>query len=184
MVNEIFKDTQTKMSKVVEHYRNEVATIRTGRANPGLVEPIKVDYYGSMSPLKNIAQISTPEPQVIVIQPFDPSSLDLITKAITTSDLGFTPNNDGQVVRINIPPLTEDRRKEYVKLAHNMIEEGRVAVRNARRDGNDSLKKLNKDHELSDDNLKRALDDVQEMTDKNIKELNVILENKEKEILH
>ena len=184
MVNEIFKDTQTKMSKVVEHYRNEVATIRTGRANPGLVEPIKVDYYGSMSPLKNIAQISTPEPQVIVIQPFDPSSLDLITKAITTSDLGFTPNNDGQVVRINIPPLTEDRRKEYVKLAHNMIEEGRVAVRNARRDGNDSLKKLNKDNELSDDNLKRALDDVQEMTDKNIKELNVILENKEKEILH
>ena len=184
MVNEIFRDTQTKMSKVVEHYRNEVATIRTGRANPGLVEPIKVDYYGSMSPLKNIAQISTPEPQVIVIQPFDPSSLDLITKAITTSDLGFTPNNDGQVVRINIPPLTEDRRKEYVKLAHNMIEEGRVAVRNARRDGNDGLKKINKDHELSDDNLKRALDDVQEMTDKNIKELNMILENKEKEILH
>ena len=184
MVNEIFKDTQEKMAKVVEHYRNEVASIRTGRANPGLVEPIRVDYYGSMSPLKNIAQISTPEPQVIVIQPFDPSSLDIIAKAIVSSDLGFTPNNDGQVIRINIPPLTEDRRKEYVKLAHNMVEEGRVAVRNARRDGNDSLKKLNKDHELSDDNLKRALDDIQEMTDKNIKELNLILENKEKEILH
>lgn len=184
MVNEIFKETQEKMAKVVEHYRNEVATIRTGRANPGLVEPIRVDYYGSMSPLKNIAQISTPEAQVIVIQPFDPSSLDIIAKAIVSSDLGFTPNNDGQIIRINIPPLTEDRRKEYVKLAHNMIEEGRVAVRNARRDGNDGLKKLNKDHELSDDNLKRALDDIQEMTDKNIKELNLILENKEKEILH
>ncbi len=184
MVNEIFKETQTKMLKVIEHYRNEIATIRTGRANPGLVEPIKVDYYGSMSPLKNIAQISTPEPQVIVIQPFDPSILDSITKAITTSELGFTPNNDGQVIRINIPPLTEDRRKEYVKLANNMVEEGRVAVRNARREANDSLKKMNKDNELSDDNLKRALDDIQEMTDKNIKELNVILENKEKEILH
>ena len=184
MVNEIFKETQTKMAKVIDHYRNEVATIRTGRANPGLVEPIRVDYYGSMSPLKNIAQISTPEPQVIVIQPFDPSSLDIITKAIVVADIGFTPNNDGQVIRINVPPLTEDRRKEYVKLAHNMVEEGRVGVRNVRREANDSLKKLNKDHELSDDNLKRALDDIQEMTDKNIKELNVILENKEKEILH
>ena len=153
MVNEIFKDTQGNMSKVIEHYRNEVASIRTGRANPGLVDSIKVDYYGSISPLKNIAQISTPEAQVIIIQPFDPSSLDLITKAITSSDLGFTPNNDG-------------------------------LIRNARREANDSLKRLNKEHELSDDNLKRAMDDVQEMTDKNIKQLNLILENKEKEILH
>jgi|TARA_B000000557_G_scaffold190033_1_gene155762 ribosome recycling factor len=172
------------MTKIIEHYQNGIASIRTGRANPGLVESIKVDYYGSSSPLKNIAQISTPESQVIVIQPFDPSSLDLITKAITSSDLGFTPNNDGQVIRINIPPLTEDRRKEYVKLAHNMIEDGRIAIRNARRDANDNLKKINKQNELSDDNLKRALDDVQEITDKNIKELNLILANKEKEILN
>jgi len=184
LVNEIFKDTQVKMAKVVDHYRNEVATIRTGRANTGLVEPVRVDYYGSMTPLKNIAQISTPEPQVIVIQPFDPTSLGLIEKAITSTDLGLTPNNDGQIIRINIPPLTEDRRKEYVKLAHNMIEAGRVAIRNTRRESNDSLKKINKEHELSDDNLKRALDDIQEMTDKSIKELNGILENKEKEILN
>ncbi|MED5474411.1 MAG: ribosome recycling factor [Candidatus Neomarinimicrobiota bacterium] len=184
MVNEIFKSIQLKMTKIIEHYQNGIASIRTGRANPGLVESIKVDYYGSSSPLKNIAQISTPESQVIVIQPFDPSSLDLITKAITSSDLGFTPNNDGQVIRINIPPLTEDRRKEYVKLAHNMIEDGRIAIRNARRDANDNLKKINKQNELSDDNLKRALDDVQEITDKNIKELNLILANKEKEILN
>ena len=184
MVNEIFKSIQLKMTKIIEHYQNGIASIRTGRANPGLVESIKVDYYGSSSPLKNIAQISTPESQVIVIQPFDPSSLDLITKAITNSDLGFTPNNDGQVIRINIPPLTEDRRKEYVKLAHNMIEDGRIAIRNARRDANDNLKKINKQNELSDDNLKRALDDVQEITDKNIKELNLILANKEKEILN
>lgn len=184
MVNEIFKSIQLKMTKIIEHYQNGIASIRTGRANPGLVESIKVDYYGSSSPLKNIAQISTPESQVIVIQPFDPSSLDLITKAITSSDLGFTPNNDGQVIRINIPPLTEDRRKEYVKLAHNMIEDGRIAIRNARRDANDNLKKMNKQNELSDDNLKRALDDIQEITDKNIKELNLILANKEKEILN
>ena len=184
MINEIFKETQVKMAKAVDHYRNEVATIRTGRANPGLVEPVRVDYYGSMSPLKNIAQISTPEPQVIVIQPFDPSSLGLIEKAITSADLGLTPNNDGQIIRINIPPLTEDRRKEYVKLAHNMIETGRIAIRNIRRESNDSLKKVNKEHELSDDNLKRALDDIQEMTDENIKELNGILSNKEKEILN
>ena len=184
MVNEIFKSIQLKMTKIIEHYQNGIASIRTGRANPGLVESIKVDYYGSSSPLKNIAQISTPESQVIVIQPFDPSSLDLITKAITSSDLGFTPSNDGQVIRINIPPLTEDRRKEYVKLAHNMIEDGRIAIRNARRDANDNLKKINKQNELSDDNLKRALDDVQEITDKNIKELNLILANKEKEILN
>ena len=184
MVNEIFKSIQLKMTKIVEHYQNGIASIRTGRANPGLVESVKVDYYGSSSPLKNIAQISTPESQVIVIQPFDPTSLDLITKAITSSDLGFTPNNDGQVIRINIPPLTEDRRKEYVKLAHNMIEDGRIAIRNARRDANDNLKKMNKQNQLSDDNLKRALDDVQEITDKNIKELNLILANKEKEILN
>ena len=184
MINEIFRETQVKMAKVVEHYRNEVATIRTGRANPGLVEPVRVDYYGSMSPLKNIAQISTPEPQVIVILPFDPTSLELIEKAITNSDIGLTPNNDGQIIRINIPPLTDDRRKEYVKLAHNMIEEGRVAVRNIRRESNDNLKKINNEHELSDDNIKRALDDIQEMTNKNIKELNEILENKEKEILN
>ena len=157
MINEIFRETQVKMAKVVEHYINEVATIRTGRANPGLVEPVRVDYYGSMSPLKNIAQISTPEPQVIVIQPFDPTSLELIERAITNSDIGLTPNNDGQIIRINIPPLTDDRRKEYVKLAHNMIEEGRVAVRNTRRESNDNLKKINKEHELSDDNLKRSL---------------------------
>ena len=184
MVNEIFKSIQFKMTKIIEHYQNGIASIRTGRANPGLVESIKVDYYGSSSPLKNMAQISTPESQVIVIQPFDPSSLDLITKAITSSDLGFTPNNDGQVIRINIPPLTEDRRKEYVKLAHNMIEDGRIAIRNARRDANDNLKKMNKQNELSDDNLKRALDDIQEITDKNIKELNLILANKENEILN
>ena len=152
-------------------------------ANPGLVEPVRVDYYGSMSPLKNIAQISTPEPQVIVILPFDPTSLELIEKAIINSDIGLTPNNDGQIIRINIPPLTDDRRKEYVKLAHNMIEEGRVAVRNIRRESNDNLKNINKEHELSDDNLQRALDDVQELTDKHIDDLNKIQKAKEEEIL-
>ena len=183
MVNEIFKDANDKMIKIIEHYSTEVASIRTGRANPGLVESVKVDYYGCISPLKNISQISAPEPQVILIQPFDPNILALIEKAIQNSDTGLTPSNDGNVIRLNIPALTEERRKEYVKLAHNLIEEGRVAIRNIRRDSNESLKKLNKDHDLSDDNLQRALDDIQELTDKNIDELNKKLEAKEKEIL-
>ena len=183
MVNDIFKDVHDRMFKVIEHYTAEVASIRTGRANSGLVESIKIDYYGSTSPLKNISQISTPEPQVIMIQPFDPNSLPLIEKAIQNSDVGLNPNNDGNVIRLNIPALTEERRKEYVKLAHNMIEEGRVGIRNIRRDANEGLKKLNKSHDLSDDNLQRALDDIQELTDKNIVELNNKLEAKEKEIL-
>ena len=183
MVNEIFKDANDRMIKVIEHYSIEVASIRTGRANPGLVESVKVDYYGSMSPLKNISQISTPEPQVILIQPFDPNILALIEKAIQNSDTGLTPSNDGNVIRLNIPALTEERRKEYVKLAHHLIEEGRVAIRNIRRDSNEGLKKLNKSNDLSDDNLQRALDDIQELTNKNIGELKKILEAKEKEIL-
>lgn len=183
MVNEVFKDANDRMVKIIDHYSTEIASIRTGRANPGLVESVKVDYYGSMSPLKNISQISTPEPQVILIQPFDPGSLPLIEKAIQNSELGLSPNNDGNTIRLNIPALTEDRRKEYVKLAHNLIEEGRVRIRNIRRDANDELKKSNKNHVLSDDNLKRALDYVQELTDKKIEELNKILQAKEKEIL-
>ena len=183
MVNEIFKDTQEKMANVVEHYRKEVATIRTGRANPGLIEPVRVDYYGSMSPLKNIAQISTPEPQVIVIQPFDPTSLELIETAIINSNVGLTPNNDGNVIRLNIPTLTEERRKELIKVVHKIIEEGRVSIRNIRRDANDHLKKHEKGHELSEDNLRRAMDNIQEMTDGHIKELNQLQESKEEEIM-
>ena len=183
MVNELFQDLKNKMEKAVDHYRGEVATIRTGRASVNILDPIRVDYYGSPQPLKSIAQISVPEAQSIVIQPFDPSSMEQIERAIISSDLGLNPNNDGNIIRLTIPALTEERRKELVRVVHHIIEEGRVAIRNIRRDGNDQLKKYNNSHELSDDNLKRALDDVQEMTDKNINELNQIQKIKEEEIL-
>ena len=183
MINELFIDVKDRMNKAVEHYRHEVASIRTGRASTSILDSIKVDYYGTPTPLNNIAHMSVPEGQLIVIQPFDPGSLEAIEKAIIGSDVGLTPNNDGNVIRLNIPSLTEERRKELVKVIHKIIEEGRVAVRNIRRDANDHLKKSEKDHDLSEDNLRRATDNIQEMTDDHIKELNQIQEAKEKEIL-
>ena len=183
MINELFIDVKDRMNKAVEHYRHEVSTIRTGRASTSILDGVKVDYYGTQSPLSNIAHITVPEGQLIVIQPFDPSSLEFIEKAIIASDVGITPNNDGNVIRLNIPSLTEERRKELMKVVNKIIEEGRVAVRNIRRDANDHLKQSEKDHDLSEDNLKRATDNIQEMTDEHIKSLNAIQEAKEKEIL-
>ena len=183
MENEIYSDIKSKMIKTIEHYSHEVAIIRTGRASSDILDTIKVDYYGTLSPLKNIAHVSVPEAQSILIQPFDPSSLESIEKAITVSDLGLSPNNDGNLIRLNIPALTEERRKDLVKLVHKTIEEGRIAVRNLRRDANEQFKALEKKHEISEDNLKRCLDNIQELTDDFIKKLNTIQDDKEKEIL-
>ncbi|HIG51019.1 MAG TPA: ribosome recycling factor [Candidatus Marinimicrobia bacterium] len=183
MINELFVDVKDRMNKAVEHYRHEVSTIRTGRASANILDVVKVDYYGTPTPLNNIAHVTVPEGQLIVIQPFDPSSLEFIEKAIMSSDVGLTPNNDGSVIRLNIPTLTEERRKDLVKVVHKIIEEGRVAVRNIRRDANDLLKKSEKDNDLSEDNLRRATDNIQEMTDEHIKNLNQIEEAKEKDIL-
>ena len=183
MINELFTDVKDRMNKAVEHYHHEVTSIRTGRASTSIMDGIKVDYYGTRTPLSNIAHITIPEGQLIVIQPFDSSSLAFIEKAIISSDVGLTPNNDGNVIRLNIPSLTEERRIELVKVVHKIIEEGRVAIRNIRRDANDHLKKSEKDHDLSEDNLKRAIDNIQEMTDDHIKYLDQIQDAKEKEIL-
>ena len=183
MINELFIDVKDRMNKAVEHYRHEIASIRTGRASTSIMDGIKVDYYGTQTQLSNIAHVTVPEGQLIVIQPFDPSSLEFIEKAIISSDVGLTPNNDGNVIRLNIPSLTEERRKELVKVVHKIIEEGRVAIRNIRRDANDHLKKSEKDHDLSEDNLRRATENIQEMTDDHIKNLNQIQDAKEKEIL-
>ena len=183
MINELFIDVKDRMNKAVEHYRHEIASIRTGRASTSIMDGIKVDYYGNQTPLSNIAHITVPEGQLIVIQPFDPSSLEFIEKAIISSDVGLTPNNDGNVIRLNIPSLTEERRKELVKVVHKIIEEGRVAIRNIRRDANDHLKKSEKEHDLSEDNLRRATENIQGMTDDYIKNLNEIQNAKEKEIL-
>jgi ribosome recycling factor len=183
MINDIFVEVKDRMSKALDHYRHEISTIRTGRASPNILDIIKVDYYGTMTPLSNIAHVSVPEAQLIVVQPFDPTSLESIEKAIMNSDVGLTPNNDGNVIRLNIPALTEERRKEFVKIVHKMIEDGRVAIRNIRRDANDQLKKLEKEHELSEDNLKRALENMQESTDEFIKELNDLQTMKEKQLM-
>ena len=183
MINELFNDVKDRMNKAIAHYRHELATIRTGRATSSILDGVKVDYYGTPTFINNIAHITVPEGQLIVIQPFDPNTLEIIEKAITASDVGLTPNNDGNVIRLNIPSLTEERRKELIKVVHKIIEEGRVAVRNIRRDANDHLKKYEKGHDLSEDNLRRAMDNIQDMTDVHIEELNQVQDSKEKEIM-
>jgi ribosome recycling factor len=167
------------MDKSVLHYQSEVSTIRTGRASTALLDSIKVDFYGTLSPLNNIALISAPDAHLITIQPYDPGALEAIEKAITLSDVDLTPNNDGSIIRLSIPPLTEERRKELVKLVHKVIEDGRISIRNIRRDSNDRLKGL----EISEDNLKIELDNIQDLTNEFIEKLNKIQDNKEKEIL-
>ena len=182
MVEQIYNEMKSQMDKTIVHYQNELSKIRTGRASVAMLDSVNVDYYGAMQPLKNIAHISVPESQMIAITPFDPSSIEIIESAIVSSDLGMNPNNDGNVIRLSVPALTEERRVEITKHVHKIIEEGRVSIRNIRREVNDRIKKL-KDEGISEDNIKRALDNVQETTDDSIKKLNSISETKEKEIL-
>tara|TARA_X000001036_G_scaffold315709_1_gene294191 strand:+ start:1722 stop:2264 length:543 start_codon:yes stop_codon:yes gene_type:complete len=179
MSEEIYNECKDRMDKSVLHYQSEVSTIRTGRASTALLDSIKVDFYGTLSPLNNIALISAPDAHLITIQPYDPGALEAIEKAITLSDVDLTPNNDGSIIRLSIPPLTEERRKELVKLVHKVIEDGRISIRNIRRDSNDRLKGL----EISEDNLKIELDNIQDLTNEFIEKLNKIQDNKEKEIL-
>ena len=168
MSEEIYNECKDRMDKSVLHYQSEVSTIRTGRASTALLDSIKVDFYGTLSPLNNIALISTPDAHLITIQPYDPGALEAIEKAITLSDVDLTPNNDGSIIRLSIPPLTEERRKELVKLVHKVIEDGRISIRNIRRDSNDRLKGL----EISEDNLKIELDNIQDLTNEFIEKLN------------
>lgn len=180
MSNQELKDN---MHKSVEATQRNFATIRTGRANPSLLDRINVEYYGTETPLKSLATISTPDSQTIAIQPFDNGSMGLIEKAIATSDLGLTPNNDGKIIRINVPPLTEERRKEFCKLAAKYAEEGKVALRNIRRDAIDKVKKLEKDAELSKDQSHDEQDGIQKLTDTFITEIENYLAEKEADIL-
>ena len=183
MSEKIYNQGKERMEKTVLHYQSEISIIRTGRASTNLLDAIKVDFYGTLSPLKNIALVSAPDASLITIQPYDPNSLEAIEKAISASDIDLTPNNDGSIIRLSIPPLTEERRMDLVKVVHKIVEEGRISIRNIRRDLNDQLKTLEKNHELSEDNLKIGLDNTQELTDEYIKRLNQMQENKEKEIL-
>jgi len=179
----IKKDADHRMKKSVENIQNEFNKIRTGRATPALLDTVKVEYYGGVVPLSQASTISIPEPRLIAIQPWDKNMIAEIEKAILKSELGLTPSNDGTFVRLPIPQLSEERRNDLVKLVKKFAEEGRIAVRNIRRDANDHLKKLQKDHEMSEDELSIELDDTQEMTNKHIKEIDGLLEKKEKEIL-
>ena len=176
-------DLDASMRKSLEATQRNFNTIRTGRANTSLLDKISVDYYGADTPLKSLATISAPDAQTIQIQPFDLSAMAVIEKSIATSDLGLTPNNDGKVIRINIPPLTEERRKELCKLASKYAEEGKVALRNLRRDAIDQIKKQEKEGELSEDLSRDEQDKVQKQTDKSIAELEKLLATKEADIL-
>lgn len=171
------------MKKAVEATVREFAGVRTGRASAALVQGITVDYYGTPTPLQQVATVATPETRLLTIQPWDQGLVPAVEKAILKSDLGITPASDGRIIRIVIPPLTEERRKELVRIVRRMTEEGRVAIRNIRRDANEKLKSLEKQKQISEDDLKKATDVVQKMTDKYIKELDMALASKEKEIL-
>jgi ribosome recycling factor len=183
MVQEIMNDTKDRMTKGIQSLKREFTTIRTGRANPSILDKIQVDYYGAPTPLNQLATISVPEARLLVIQPFDKSVIADIEKQIQKSDLGLTPANDGNVIRIAIPALTEERRKELVKVVKKYAEEAKVAIRNVRRDANDSLKKAEKEGTITEDELRRATEEVQKLTDKQIAEVDVVTESKEKEIM-
>jgi ribosome recycling factor len=183
MLKAIIADCEMRMTKSVEKLRQEMAHIRTGKASIGLVEPIRVEVYGSEMPITQVASLSTPDPRTIVIQPWDRSTISAIDKAIQKSDLGLHPMSDGTVIRLAIPPLTEERRGELVKLVKKYAEEAKVALRNIRRDANEHIKREEKEHELSEDDSRKAQERIQEMTDKHIKDMDHLFELKEKEIL-
>jgi ribosome recycling factor len=183
MIDDILKDTQQKMHEVVERLGHTLGTVRTGRATLSLLDGIKVDYYGTPTPLNQVATLSVPDPTLITAQPWDPSTISMIEKAIQKSDLGLNPANDGKIVRIPIPPLTEDRRKDLAKKVHTYAEEGRTAIRQIRRDANDHTKKLQKEKKLSEDDERRGHDRVQKLTDDHIKMVDDLSNKKEKEIL-
>lgn len=174
---------EEKMGKTISVLKEELGVIRAGRANPTMLDKVSVDYYGTATPLKQMAGISSPDPRTIMIQPWDKTVLKDIERAILASDLGLNPSNDGEVIRINIPQLTEERRKELVKLATKTGEQSKVALRNERREANDKIKKMEKDGELSEDDSKKALDEVQKMLDNCVKEVDAIIAKKEKEIM-
>lgn len=182
-IKEMLKDGEHRMQGALDVLHREFKTLRTGRATTSMLDGVTVDYYGTETPLGQVANLSVPESSLLVAQPWDKSMIPAIERAILTADLGLNPANDGKVIRIPIPPLTEERRKELVKKAHAMAEDVRTAIRQVRRDVNDKLKKIEKEHEISQDEERRAHDDVQKMTDKFIEDVNETLKHKEEEIM-
>lgn len=183
MIDESIKEANDRMSKAITVLKTEFAGIRTGRASASLLERVYVDYYGVKTPVNQLATVTAPEPQLVVIQPWDRTVIEQIEKAIQQSDLGINPTNDGNVIRLPFPPLTEERRKDLVKLIHKIAEESRIAIRNIRRDLNEHLKAAQKAGDISENELERALAETQKITDRFIAEIDTILEHKEKEVM-
>ncbi|WP_134686230.1 ribosome recycling factor [Brevibacillus migulae] len=183
MPQSILKDMEERMTKAIGTLKKDLATLRAGRANPAMLDKVVVDYYGTPTPISQLANINAPEPRMLQIQPWDKSALKDIDRAIQQSDLGLTPSNDGNIIRIAVPPLTEERRKELVKVAGKSGEEAKVAIRNIRRDANDEIKKLEKAATISEDESRRYQESIQKTTDKYIAEVDKIVKDKEKDIL-
>jgi ribosome recycling factor len=183
MIKDVIKDTENHMKGAIEATKKEFQAVRTGRANPNLLDRVVVEYYGTPTPLNQVASISSPDARALLIQPWDKSALNAIEKAIQKADLGLNPVNDGMVIRLPIPQLTEERRKELVKVVKKEAEDKRIVIRNLRRDANEKIKTLEKADHVSEDEAKKGLDDVQKLTDKYIQEIDKLLEQKEKEIM-
>jgi ribosome recycling factor len=181
VISDLLTEAEHKMELATEHVASEFSTVRTGRANPQLLQRITVEYYGSPTPLQQLASISVPEPRLLVVQPFDKSTVSDIDRALQTSDLGLNPSNDGNVIRIAFPPLTEERRKDLIKVVRNMAEEGRVAVRNIRRHSKTDMEALH--GEISDDDIRRGEDELQKLTDRFVDSIDRLLSHKEEELL-
>jgi ribosome recycling factor len=179
----LFAQLRTRMDKAVEDFRNEMAAVRTGRASVHMLDSVQVEAYGSLMPLNQVAQVHAPEAQLITVAPFDPTVLTAIEKSIRSADLGLNPMNDGKMIRVPVPPLTEERRRDMVKHLHKVLEEHRTAVRNIRRDGNDAIKKTVKDKKITEDDERRALDEIQRLTDDEIKKMEELSKAKEKEVM-
>ena len=182
-IKEIINDARRRMDGAVDDARKKLAAVRTGRASVGLLDNVQVDYYGTLMPLNQVATIHAPEASMLTVQPFDPTQLAALEKAIRASDLGLNPSNDGKLIRVPIPPLTEDRRKQMVKVVHEVAEEHRTAVRNVRRDSNEQLKRMLKEKTISEDAEKDGLDQIQKLTDQHITRINEVSEHKEKEVM-
>jgi ribosome recycling factor len=182
-LKEIYQQLKGRMDKAVEDFRANLAAARTGRASVNMIDTVKVACYGSEMPLNQLSQVHAPEAQMLTVQPFDPGIMGDIEKAIRAAGLGLNPQNDGKIIRVPIPPLTEDRRKDMVKHLHKILEDHRTAVRNVRRDGNDAIKKALKDKKVSEDEERRALDEIQKLTDDEIKKMEDLAKNKEKELM-
>ena len=177
------KEARSRMDDAIEALRREFATVRTGKATPALLDTVRVDAYGSKMPINQVANVSTPEASLLVIQPYDKGLLGDIERAILTADLGLNPANDGNLIRVPIPPLNEERRKEYVKLLHQMAEEGRISIRHARKVGNDDIKNAIREHETGEDEGHRQLEEIQKLTDEHTRKIDEMLHHKEKEVM-